>query len=135
LGKRKRDLHARETGDGGVDMMTFGSGISGKDEETKPTPRPWYKERCEGNSIIIRGPEDIFICDVWADTEEAKANAELIVSAVNQSDHVKILVEALEEIKKFPVESSDFHEYCELKGVNKIATSALSDYRRATEGK
>ena len=107
-------------------------------EETKPTPRPaptpWLV-RDHGEDRFLRTNRryeirnDLFsIAWLNGDGTQVKASADLIVSAVNQSEHVKILLDALGKIAS-----------CE-KIINgdcvDIAQKSLAEYyRRATEGK
>jgi hypothetical protein len=83
-------------------------------EETKPTPTTGFFNKKLLMSTY-RMSEDV---------------ADMIIDAVNQSDHVKILIKALEYCSVEPeLLRPENNRQCA------AASNALNDYRRATEGK
>lgn len=120
-------------------------------EEMKPTPRPWKIYRCEfageQEACGFNG-ESFDMCREECHHTVPLADAELIVSAVNQSDHVKILVEASKKAlyELNAIRARDGVPYCYdgiKSGVDENyfssvvdgLRSALAEYHRATEGK
>jgi hypothetical protein len=91
-------------------------------EETKPTPTTGFFNKKLLMSTY-RMSEDV---------------ADMIIAAVNQSDHVKILVEAIQhamEPKSALWHDGDMFGKCFVNCRYCAVKNALDDYRRATEGK
>jgi hypothetical protein len=85
-------------------------------EETKPTPTTGFFNKKLLMSTY-RMSEDV---------------ADMIIDAVNQSDHVKIIVKQLETMLKYLETPGGDFNWTNWKHETE---DALADYRRATEGK
>lgn len=66
-------------------------------------------------------------------TNQRYFHKECFSKMVNQSDHVKGLVEALKKIKEQTNETDGVFGLVDIN--HRVAKNALDDYRRATEGK
>jgi hypothetical protein len=66
--------------------------------ETEATPRPWHWTKSQAFRIL-RGPDDLYIGSISyvAGYEAREANAELIVTAVNEHDALMARVDQLEK--------------------------------------